>query len=205
MPTTQTAEAPGAPKPVDNPLPEEANQLTPEEVHELRRAIQSGNALGSFAKIDPESFIMPKLPILESDADAFADALMEGTQYSESFSKFQGKLRVKFRVRSRREEEELLQQLNEDFKAGMLQSEIAYRNRTSLYNLVQQTLELDGVELINIPGKSLRENAQASIFDSMPEPKIYILVGLLSQFENKVSRMARQALDPDFSAPAAAI
>jgi len=147
-------------------------------------------------------FLIPKLPVTEKDLDMFVDSLMEGTQYSESFVKYNGKFKVTFRVRSRKDEEAVLFQLNEDFKSGLIHSDIAYYSRLNLYNLTLQTHSLDGIIQILDYSKTLREIAETGIFGNMPEPKLYILISILGQFEDKVSSMARKALTPDFSSPA---
>ena len=147
-------------------------------------------------------FLIPKLPVTEKDLDMFVDSLMEGTQYSESFVKYNGKFKVTFRVRSRKDEEAVLFQMNEDFKSGLIHSDIAYYSRLNLYNLTLQTYSLDGVTQVLDYSKTLREIAETGIFGNMPEPKLYILISMLGQFEDKVSSMAREALTPDFSSPA---
>lgn len=184
-------------------LPAEAS-LSPQEVHELRKLIEA-NPQPVLPQFESNDFIMPRLDITEADLDRFSTCLLEGEQYSETFSKYGGKLQLKLRVRSRKEEEMALAQINEDFKAGLIGSDAAYRVRVNLYNLVIQAVEIDGVAMVYDPSKTLKENAESGIFDSMSEPKQYILVGLLAQFEDKVSRMVRKALQPDFSSPAAGI
>jgi len=147
-------------------------------------------------------FILPQMPITEEDLDKFADTLMEGVPYSESYVKYKGKLKLTIKVRSRKDEEEILAQMNEDFKSGMIHSDIAYYARMNLYNLTKQVVSIDNISQVYDSSKTLRENAETGVFGDMPEPKLYILIGILDQFENKVVAMARKALAPDFSGPA---
>ena len=191
-----------------DPAQNQSETLSPEEVHELRRVVINAKTSQRNPVTGIEGsagFLIPKLPITEKDEDYFAETLMEGAVYSESFSKFKGKLNVKFRVRSRQNEEEVVKQIYHDYKDGVIRTDIEHYGRTNLYNLVMQVVELDNIVLVHDAAKSLRERAAESIFDSMLEPKLYILVSLLAQFEDKVSRIARKALEPDFSVPAAGI
>ena len=191
------------------PDPEQQQPLSAEEVQDLRRMINASPATASsrpIAAISGNSgFLIPQLNITDADLDSFINTLMEGTQYSETLVRYGGKLSVKFRVRSRIEEEILLAQLNQDMKDGLIHSDMAYYARVNLYNLTAQVEALDGVVQIPDPILTLRKRSESGIFGSMAEPKLYILVTLLAQFEDKVSRMARKALaEPDFSDPATA-
>lgn len=174
--------------------------LTSDEVYELRRIIENSRLVQGEA--ERNAAIINDLPITDSDKDRFCDLMLQGEPYTEKMERMGGKIKVEFRSRTRAEEEELIRQIQKDFEDNLLKTDSLYVARLNLYNLVTQTVSIDGTKLNLDPSISIRERADKSIFANMPEPKIYILSCLLVQFEGKLSRMCRMAVNPDFLKPA---
>lgn len=176
------------------------HQLTADEVHELRRIIENSRLVQGEAERMAASAM--DLPISEEDKNDFCDLMLQGEPYTEKFERMGGKIKVEFRSRTRSEEEEIIRQIQKDFEDNQLKTDGLYVNRLNLYNLVTQTVSIDGVKLVMDTDLPLRERADKSIFGNMAEPKIYILSCILVQFEGKLSRLCRMAVDPGFSKPA---
>ena len=175
-------------------------QLTADEVHELRQIIE--NSILVQGELEKSKSVIQDLPITEDDKNRFFDMLLMGENYTEEFQRMNGKIKVKFRSRTRIEEEDILRQIQQDFADNVIKTDGLYVNRLNLYNLLTQTVSIDGVSVVADKNLPLRERADKSIFGSMSEPKIYILSCILTQFENKLSRLCRIALKEDFSTPA---
>ena len=195
MPTDPTVIAPEVPTEPVLPLPFE--QLTADEVHELRRLLdQSRDERSRLRKL-------PELPITETDQDRFAECLMSGQPYREEFSRYKGKFLVTLRSRFKWEEDMIIEQIFQDFSDKTIKSDGQYANRLNLYNLLFQMEQLDGVEMTKIrQGDNLREKLSQSLLETIVEPKLFILTSLLFQFDAKVSKLCQTALEsPDFSKP----
>lgn len=179
-----------------NPPVEEPSTLSAEEIHDLRRIIARGKK--SLAET-----ALKELPISEADRDRFTDLLREGVPYVEKLERYKGKLKVSFRTRKRTEEDALLKQLYQDVADGLIFSDISHSLRNNLYVLFLQIHELDGVPQAGYSKEvSLRSAAENSIFGQMAEQKVYILTGMLKQFEDKVSRLSAEAFSENFTDPA---
>jgi len=169
--------------------------LTPYEVQTVR-ALMEKEVKGRI-----ESFSIPPLEISEQDKDNFATNLLEGNPYCESFDKYKGKLKISFRSKLKWEEDMLIEQIRKDFEDKKIETSGQYMNRVNCYNLCFQLTELDGVPSKKITKSTdLRSFLDNSIFESMPEPKLYILISLMTQFESKVSKLCHLSM-LDFSAP----
>ena len=176
------------------------HKLTADEVHELRRIIENSRFI--HGQSESKGASMTDLPITEDDKNNFCDFMLQGEPYTEAFERMGGKIKVEFRSRTRAEEEEIIRQIQKDFEENKLKTDGLYVARLNLYNLVTQTVAIDGVKLVLDKNLPLRERADKSIFGNMSEPKTYILSCLLVQFEGKLSKLCRMAVVPDFSKPA---
>ena len=174
--------------------------LTADEVHELRRIIENSRLVQG--EKERSAATVNDLPIEEDDKNRFCDFMLQGEPYTEALERMGGKIKVEFRSRTRAEEEEIIRQIQKDFEENLLKTDSLYVNRLNLYNLVTQTVSLDGIKLNIDTSIPLRERSDKSIFGNMSEPKIYVLSCLLVQFEGKLSRLCRMAVDPGFSKPA---
>lgn len=196
MPTEPT-EAIVTPK--DSPdLPLPFEQLTADEVHELRKIMEESRLERSRHRR------LPNLPISEEDKDRFAECLASGQPYREEFSRLKGKFNVTLRTRYKWEEDAIIAQIFDDFSDKTIKSDGQYANRLNLYNLTYQMEKLDGLPMVSPKrGDNLREKLSAGIFEGMVEPKLFILTSLLFQFDAKVTALCQLAM-PDFSEPDAA-
>lgn len=176
---------------------EEYQKLSAMEVQSLRALIEKNK------RELPATFQVPDLPISESDKDRFADCLCEGVPFSEELERYKGKLKVTLRSKLKWEEDMITEQVRKDFEDEYTKADGHYRSRLLVYNLCFELTHLDNVRQQSISKNTdLRKFVQDSIFEQMPQPKLLILLTLMAQFDDKVSRLCRIAL-PDFSNPGA--
>ena len=175
--------------------------LSPDEIFEFRRQLELQRAALKRKAVRA----VPELKVTEEDCDQICECMETGEAYSETFERFRGKMKVTFRVRTKQEDDEIINQLLQDFKDGLLMAEGQYDNRRSIYNVYIQTVGLNGVLLSRPSEKNLRKEVAESPFETMSEPRLFVLLATLQQFEEKVSRMLKRALeDPSFINPDAA-
>jgi hypothetical protein len=98
--------------------------------------------------------------------------------------------------------------LIKDIEGGAIKAPADYVMQMNYYNLLFQVVAVNDVAFppINPHAEDLdlRKELRESLFNTMPDPKMYILVSMLNQFDEKVLTLSRLALNPDFSSPAAA-
>lgn len=195
MTDTYTDTDPSTPDQKQPSVTDAYDKLSAEEVQDIRRFMERERTMRGV------EFYPPDLPITEADKDRFADCLATGKSYSEEISRYKGKLKVTFRTRLKREDDAIMEQTFLDFEDLYTKSKGQYANRLNVYHLCFQVEALDGVpQIAPRKGANLREFAGKSIYEDMTEPKIFLLISLLSQFDAKVTTMCRDAM-PDFSKP----
>jgi hypothetical protein len=199
-PTAETA----APVPIAPPAPE---ALEPAEVQELKELLARRRAqFESF-----RSAALPELPIADADRDRFAEHLWAGDEFTESFSAFGGKLSAVFRVREKWEMDLIARQVDRDYRDGLIANNERLADTAGVYNLRFQLVKLNGQpQDTAYPRKdpkapSLREWTQDSVVETFKESRLAILLNWLSQFEVKVSKLMREAMEQNFTKPAAGI
>lgn len=157
-------------------------------------------------KSKPDDFEIPDLPIHDDDKERLQDCLLNGNMYAESFDRAKGSLKVTFRVKTARETEIVFAQLRQDARDGFIMEEWDMNSRLHKYNLLIQMHSLNDIQqprAVPLPAEmpkdwTLRSIYDSSLVSSFPDPKIYILLGILSQFDKKVRRMTNQVLNGDF-------
>lgn len=142
---------------------------------------------------------LPDLKITEEDKTNFFELFMAGERYTETFERLNGKMIVKFQTRMAHETLAITKQIKQDFKDKVIETGADYIDAMNSYRLLHQVVEINGEHVLNETTGSLREAFQKSIYASMPEFKLFVLYGLLHQFENKVLTMSRMAFNPDFT------
>jgi len=148
-------------------------------------------------------FSLPELPVTKEDEDRYLECLMVGKPYTEDFSRARGQLNITFRVKMARETDVINNQLRQDIVDRIISEEIDFTTRLNCYNLLVQTQVLNGVKqsLVIPPGIrqfDLRAAYDASIYPNMPDPRIYVLLGILAQFDIKIHSLNNKVLTQDF-------
>jgi hypothetical protein len=194
----------GEPAPVEIKLTNEFTALTPDEVQVLKEMIFERH------RRKRDVFILPDIPPSDADIAKFEECAVKRTPYVEVHSMMKGKFTVKFRTKTKRELDLMFEQLDQDFKDGIVRSEAKYVTLLNNYNLVLQMVEFQGVwqEPVVPPGHelpkewSLRGAIQRHIINTLPEFDMFLLIGALSQFDQKVRFLSQEALKGNFTIPA---
>lgn len=193
MTNTPTNPLPDTTVDIAKPPEESFSTLSAAEVQSLRVIMQTNREGRS------KTFRVPEMLITEHDKDLFAESLCSGIPFKEVIERYKGKLKVTLRTKVKWEEDMIIEQIRKDFEDEYTHTDGQYVNRLNVYNLCFELCELDGVPQKPITkGTDLRKYVEDSVLESMLEPKLYILITLMAQFDDKVSRLCRLAT-PDFS------
>ena len=209
MTTDTTIPHPDVAEPAD--MAASTEKLSPAEVQELKELL--GRRVAA-AVAKP----LPELEITPDDLDRFAEHLWSGSAYEEDFSAFGGKLTASFRLRERWEMDLISQQLNADYRDGLIQSVANQQDLASTYNLRFQLIRLNGEDQeTKFAGvgyrttsdqktaATVREWVKQSAINQMPETRLTILLNWLAQFQNKTFRLMERAAEPSFTEPVGGI
>ena len=162
---------------------------------------------------EAEAPYRPKpLEITEEDRNNFCAAVCSGTDYSETFSRFGGKLTVKLRTKRYAEVVYISQQMQKDIvdaqNAGTPLTQAEYIFRVNCYNMLFQITELNGEVIGDVAsGKELNESASLydvyknSKFYTMPDFTIQAVIFFMILFEEKVTKLSKEALFENFTKP----
>jgi hypothetical protein len=176
--------------------------LTPDEIQILKEMVVVRSRQKTM------EYVLPDKPVNKDDEDRFAESVLNRKTYSEKMILIPGKMEVVFRSKTRREQEAIEKQLDEDYANGAIKTERANAFALNNYNLMIQMVSQNGaavqspVSRLIDPTFSLRGFIESHIIGSMPEPIMFILSGALAQFENRVAFMSRKILEGNFSQPA---
>lgn len=203
MPSTGPAPAGPEGLPPSGPGEFSVPPLSSEETQALREIIYAR------LKQKKEDFELPDLPITDEDRDRFGDCLARRRPFAEECSMMGGKLKATFRTKTKRENDVMFAQIDQDFKDGLVRSEAKYVTLLNNYNLVIQTMSFQGAPLMPaIPpgiegtkGWSLANVVKNHVIESVSEPLMFLLIGALSQFDQKVRILSREAMKANFSTP----
>lgn len=155
-------------------------------------------------------YIPPDLPVSDEDLKNFLDSIVSGDFYSESFKK--GPVEVSFRVKTGKEVNYISAIVAALGLKGRISSRALYLHAISILNVSFQTTDFCGRENAApaVPQAPWDVDALVEAFDkimgggiagAMKEHGIFIVSGLLSQFDKKVNSMMRRVLSPSFTEP----
>jgi len=181
--------------------------LTAEEINALRDLVFSR------ARKRKEEFELPIIDVTEDDRERFAECLSRKIPFSEKFSMMKGKLAATFRTKTKRETDLLHRQIDKDFADGLILSEGKYVSLLNNYNLMFQMVNMQGTPMPLLtppPGVpvdkdwSLQKFLPAHPIEGLPDILMYLLIGALTQFDQKVKTLSNEALSGNFFEPASA-
>lgn len=181
---------------------EKDSPLSQQEVQALREIIYRA------AKQKNERFELPDLPITDKDRDYFAECVVQHRPYKETFSLMKGKLKVTIREKYKHETDLILATIDDLFAQGRVRSDAAFSTYLMNFGLLFQVVEMNGTTMpIILPNPrpddwSLVEVAKNHFFEGCGDHMMFLLISILTQFENKVRSLAKEVTAEGFSQPA---
>jgi hypothetical protein len=156
------------------------------------------------------SFKLPKLETTEKDRDMYAECLATGNVFRQKFENKKLKLNIEFKDKTKRETDIISRQVDKIYNDGLLYSVQEYINLFNLGCLYYQLASVNGVEQIKEYPASVWEMKDfnlLSVIDksyvgSLSSSNLYILMGMMTQFNQKLYDLAKEAFDVNFSKPA---
>lgn len=176
----------------------------------LQTIKEESNLLQNNNQIDNSSVKLPDLEIREIDRNLYAECVVNGSPFYQVFKNDALNFSVIIRDKTKRESDIIARQTDKSYNDGKLYSVVEYTNTFNIGCLYYQLEEYNGVkqnreypanvwdmkdfDLLSVIDKSTIGQASSSM--------MYILMGMLSQFNKKLYSLALEILDPSFSRPA---
>jgi hypothetical protein len=156
------------------------------------------------------SMKLPRLEITDKDRDIYAECLSTGNVYRQKFENEKLKIKIEIKDKTKKETDIISRQVDKIYNDGLLYSVQEYINLFNLGCLYYQLSSINGVEQIkeypssvwDMKDFNLLEVIDRSPIGSLPSSTLYILMGMMTQFNQKLYDLAKEAFDPNFSKPA---
>jgi hypothetical protein len=158
--------------------------------------------------INKPGYQLPKLFVTEEDRNLYAESLATGTPFSHSFEN--GPLRVRFRDRTKRETDIIGRQTDKAYNDGKILSPAEYSNQFNLGCLYYQLEDVNGIAQIrNYPASvwdmkdfDLFSEIDKSYIGTLTSSVLFTLMGMMTQFNQKLFDLSKEVLSGNFSIPA---
>ena len=188
------------------PTPEQVVTSMAQDLHILKELILGQQN----ARTERQTFAVPELPITDEDRERFQDALDKRRPFSETYPILDGKLSVTFRAKMKRETDILMDQIDQDFAAGHIRSQVNYNTLLNNYNLMLQMVDFRGVKVPSVvpPVRpfpkdwSLYGCIDTHLISTLDEDTVILLLAALQQFDSRSKRLRQEAVEKSFPQPA---
>jgi hypothetical protein len=156
------------------------------------------------------SLKLPKLEISNDDRDLYAECIATGKVFSQKFENEKLKIKVEFKDKTKKETDIISRQVDKIYNDGLLYSVQEYINLFNLGCLYYQLSHINGVKqnheypanVWDMKDFNLTSVIDASPIGSLPSSTLYILMGMMTQFNQKLYDLAKEAFNPNFLNPA---
>lgn len=182
-------------------MTEETKSIKPDEAQKNKEEFEKGK------EESMKQYNLPSLKITEEDKDLYAKCLVSGTPYFERFAKEKFGINIVFRDKTKKEGDIISRQLDSAANKGIILSQAEYTNSYNLGCLYYQMEELNGVVQVREYPKSLYDQSDFNLLQKIDESylgsvtsaMVYLLMGMMTQFNEKILSLSREVLDPNFS------
>ena len=151
---------------------------------------------------------LAKLEVTEQDRNLYAECLVNGTPFSYSF--VNSPINAKFRDRTKRETDIIGRQTDRAYNEGKILSPAEYANQFNLGCLYYQLEEINGILQHREYPKSVWDMKDFNLFSEIDQGYIgglnssvlFTLMGMMTQFNQKLYDLSKEVLDGNFFKPA---
>lgn len=153
---------------------------------------------------------LPKLEITDKDRDLYAKCLATGDTFKQKFENSKLKINIELRDKTKKETDIIGRQVDKVYNDGLLYSVQEYINLFNLGCLYYQLSSINGVEqtkeypdsVWNMKDFNLLSVIDKSPIGSLSSSNLYIYMGMMTQFNQKLYDLAKEAFDINFTKPA---
>jgi hypothetical protein len=158
---------------------------------------------------DNNDFKLPRLEITEKDRDQYLECTASGATFSQRFLKEELGIDVVFRDKTKKESDIISRQVDKAYNDGKMMSVQEYTNIFNYACLYYQLEAINGVtqnrsypiDVWDMKDFNLLSEIDKSAIGQFSSSKIYILMGLMTQFNQKLFDLSREILSANFSTP----
>jgi hypothetical protein len=158
---------------------------------------------------DSNDFKLTRLEITEKDRDKYLQCTASGATFSQRFLKEEMGVDIVFRDKTKKESDIISRQVDKAYNDGKMMSVQEYTNIFNYGCLYYQLESINGViQNRAYPGNvwdmkdfNLLDEIDRSAIGEFSSSKIYVLMGLMTQFNQKLFDLSREILSANFSTP----
>jgi hypothetical protein len=158
---------------------------------------------------DSNEFKLQKLEITEKDRDQYLQCTASGDTFKQRFLKQEFGLDVVFRDKTKKESDIISRQVDKAYNDGKMMSVQEYTNIFNYGCLYYQLESINDVtqnreypnNVWDMKDFNLLEQIDKSAIGQFSSSKIYVLMGLMTQFNQKLFDLSREILSANFSTP----
>ena len=159
---------------------------------------------------EAQNYTLPRLLISEEDKDLYIQCLATGKPFYQEMKNEEYKLDLIFRDKTKKEGDIVSRQIDMLMQSGQILSAAEANSLFNLGCLYYQLQSINGVPQIreypesvwNMKDFSLPAVIEKSFLGQASSTYIFVVVCMMSQFNNKLLDLSRRVLDPSFSYPA---
>lgn len=182
---------------------EEQTKPTNETLQQVKEDIEKDKI-----DLNKAGYQLSRLPVTEEDRNLYTECLANGTPFFHIFDR--APLNVKLRDRTKRETDIVGRQTDKAYNDGKILSPAEYANQFNLGCLYYQLEEVNGIIQYREYPKSvwdmkdfdLFEKIDSSYVGKLTSSVLFTLMGMMTQFNQKLFDLSREVLDGNFSKPA---
>lgn len=153
---------------------------------------------------------LPPLKITDADKETYLKCVVNGQPFSHTFDNEKLGLKIVIRDKTKKETDIISRQIDKSYSDGNIYSLVEYTNLFNMGCLYYQLEEVNGVtqnreypeSAWNMKDFNLMEAIDKSPIGSMSSSVLFMLMALMSQFNQKLYGLAMEAVDPNFTVPA---
>ena len=158
---------------------------------------------------DNNDFKLPRLEVTEKDRDEYLRCTASGDTFSQRFLKEELGVDVVFRDKTKKESDIISRQVDKAYNDGKMMSIQEYTNIFNYGCLYYQLESINGVpqnrsypvDVWDMKDFNLLSEIDKSAIGQFSSSKIYVLMGLMTQFNQKLFDLSREILYANFSTP----
>lgn len=179
-------------------------------MEKLQKAKEQAHHIDAANDINRAELKLPPLTITDEDKDAYLKCIVNGVPFQRKFESDTLGMTVVFRDKTKKETDIISRQIDKSYNDGNIYSLVEYTNLFNMGCLYYQLEEINGVKqnreypesAWNMKDFNLMSSIDRSPIGSMSSSVLFMLMAMMSQFNQQLYNLAMMAIDPNFTNPA---
>lgn len=177
---------------------------------ETLQTVKEQAAARNYGEINNAEIRLPRLPVTDADRDAYLKCVVNGEAFRHEFKNEKLGVNIVLRDKTKRETDIISRAMDKLYNDGKILSVVEYTNTFNVACLYYQLEEFNGVvqnraypaSVWDMKDFDLLAEIDKSPIGNVSSSVLFVLMAMMSQFNQKLYRLAMEAVDPDFTDPA---